>query len=116
MSKSCVVCAFEGRSWGGRRRHQCRASVIEATGAMLAHQQRCQDGKNGNNPRIIAPTLHPTKLSRNSQVGKDLSAASFLSLRVFRDLAEAFTEAPAKPLIPRAFQRVMSILPPRHFP
>src|SRR5260370_757419 len=84
MSKSCVLCRFEGCSWGGRRRHTSRACGIEATRVMLERQQRCQDGKTAKSPNVVVPKLHQSKLSRSSRVGKVLSTASFL----FRQLAK----------------------------
>jgi len=45
---------------------------------MLERQQRCQDGKTAKSPNVVVPTLHQSKFSRSSRVGKVLSTASFL--------------------------------------
>jgi hypothetical protein len=49
---------------------------------MLERQQRCQDGKTAKSPNVVVPTLHQSKLSRSSRVGKVLSTVyCFFPLR-----------------------------------
>jgi hypothetical protein len=60
-----------------------RTCGFEATRVMLEHQERCQDCKTAKSPNVVVPTLHQSKLSRSSWLGKVLSTASFL----FRQLA-----------------------------